>query len=151
MNEFDLMSLLPKENDEDCVRQNVNNSSLSKDDKLHLTDKINQMYYGTIHKKNVEILMPLVMEDFKGVCSASKIYLSTIKGEELTDVIEKIAVDSRQWESKTLVNFVFRKSPELSELGELYDKMSYFSPNWGAIIDKNMPYRYCLEVISYKL
>ena len=90
---------------------------------------------------------------------ANKIYISTIKGNSLTEFINNINIDSEKWEKNCIVNFIFKEdpndkeNPKLKKLTKLYDNVERFGKSskfaWGLVIDKNMSDRYCLEVLSY--
>lgn len=157
MDEFDVMSLLGSEISKDVnyhLQQNLSDSPLDDRDKLRLMDKLRQMHWKTMCERNMKVLMPLFMGDLVDACLANNIYISTIRGMDLTDIIKKVDEDSRLWEDKALVNFIFREEPKLDEIGKLYEALENHSDlgrvNWGAAIDKDASNMYCLDVLSYK-
>ena len=91
--------------------------------------------------------------DFIGLSSANKIYLSTIRGNSLAEVNEKIDADSKKWESKIIINFIINDEDILRVIDDLYNRIDSLSSieqiRWGAATENDVTNKYCLEIISY--
>ena len=154
MNDIDLTSLLDSEifKQED-FQPDFSNSSLRDYDKCRLVDKIKQMHCESLLRMHYEVFIALLRTDFDDLFSANRIYLSTVKGNNLTAIFKQIDIDSQKWESNIIVNFVFKKGIELSELETIFEKMNAFSQflqfKWGLAINPNSSDNYFFELITY--
>lgn len=154
MNDIDLTSLLDSEifKQED-FQPDFSNSSLRDYDKCRLVDKIKQMHCESLLRMHYEVFIALLRTDFDDLFSANRIYPSTVKGNNLTEIFKQIDIDSQKWESNIIVNFVFKKGIELSELGTIFEKMNAFSQflqfKWGLAINPNSSDNYFFELITY--
>lgn len=154
MNDIDLTSLLDSEifKQED-FQPDFSNSSLRDYDKRRLVDKIKQMHCESLLRMHYEVFIALLRTDFDDLFLANRIYLSTVKGNNLTEIFKQIDIDSQKWESNIIVNFVFKKGIELSELETIFEKMNAFSQflqfKWGVAINPNSSDNYFFELITY--
>ncbi len=154
MNDIDLTSILDSEifKQED-FQPDFSNSSLRDYDKRRLVDKIKQMHCESLCRMHYEVFIALLRTDFDDLFLANRIYLSTVKGNNLTEIFKQIDIDSQKWESNIIVNFVFKKGIELSELETIFEKMNAFSQflqfKWGVAINPNSSDNYFFELITY--
>ena len=111
------------------------------------------MHCSAGYRRNIQVLMSLVKADFIDLPLASKIYLSTINGNSLAEIIKKIDADSKKWESKIIINFIINDKAILKVLDELYNRIDSLSSieqiRWGAATENDVTNKYCLEIISY--
>ena len=107
MNKFDVISILESEtfNKKD-IELDLSSSTISDYEKTCLKDKVEQMHCSAGYRRNIQVLISLVTADFIDLPLASKIYLSTINGNSLAEIIKKIDADSKKWESKIIINFI---------------------------------------------
>lgn len=161
MTEFEkLNSLLASIVKHEDFNIDLSSSPLSDKEKSRLVDKIKEMQCKFPKDGNGRIsYFSLGKAAFADVDMANKIYISTIKGNTLTEFINNINIDSEKWEKNCVVNFIFKgdpndkENPIVKEITKLYDNVERFGKSskftWGLVIDKNMSDRYCLEVLTY--
>lgn len=118
-----------------------------------MVDKIKQMHCESLCRMHYEVFIALLRTDFDDLFLANRIYLSTVKGNNLTEIFKQIDIDSQKWESNIIVNFVLKKGIELSELETIFEKMNAFSQflqfKWGVAINPNSSDNYFFELITY--
>ena len=161
MTEFEkLNSLLASIVKHEDFNVDLSSSPLSDKEKSRLVDKIKEMQCKFPQDGNGRIsYFSLGKAAFADVDMANKIYISTIKGNTLTEFINNINIDSEKWEKNCVVNFIFKgdpndkENPTVKEITKLYDNVERFGKSskfaWGLVIDKHMSDRYCLEVLTY--
>ena len=161
MTEFEkLNSLLASIVKHEDFNVDLSSSPLSDKEKSRLVDKIKEMQCKFPKDGNGRIsYFSLGKAAFADVDMANKIYITTIKGNTLTEFINNINIDSEKWEKNCVVNFIFKgdpndkENPTVKEITKLYDNVERFGKSskftWGLVIDKNMSDRYCLEVLTY--
>lgn len=111
----------------------LSSSPLSDKEKSRLVDKIKEMQCKFPEDGNGRIsYFSFLKADFADVHMANKIYISTIKGNSLTEFINNINIDSEKWEKNCIVNFIFKEdpndkeNPKLKKLTKLYDNVERF-------------------------
>ena len=155
MNKIDIISILESETfNKKGIELDLSSSTISGYEKTCLKDKVEQMHCSVGgYRSSKKVLMALVTADFIGLSSANKIYLSTIRGNSLAEVNEKIDADSKKWESKIIINFIINDEAILKVLDELYNRIDSLSSieqiRWGAAVENDVTNKYCLEIISY--
>ena len=154
MNKFDIISILESETfNKKGIELDLSSSTISGYEKTCLKDKVEQMHCSAGNKRNIQVLIPLVAANFIDLPLASKIYLSTINGNSLAEIIKKIDADSKKWESKIIINFIINDEAILKVLDELYNRIDSLSSieqiRWGAATENDVTNKYCLEIISY--
>ena len=154
MNKFGIISILESETfNKKGIELDLSSSTISDDEKTCLKDKVEQMHCSAGYRRNIQVLIPLVTADFIDLPLASKIYLSTINGNSLAEIIKKIDADSKKWESKIIINFIINDDAILRVLDELYNRIDSLSSieqiRWGVAVENDVTNKYCLEIISY--
>ena len=154
MNKFDVISILESETfNKKGIELDLSSSTISDYEKTCLKDKVEQMPCSAGYRRNIQVLIPLVTADFIDLPLASKIYLSTINGNSLAEIIKKIDADSKKWESKIIINFIINDDAILRVIDELYNRIDSLSSieqiRWGAAVENDVTNKYCLEIISY--
>ena len=155
MNKFDVISsiLESKTFNKKGIELDLSSSTISDYEKTCLKDKVEQMHCSAGYRRNIQVLMPLVKAYFIDLPLASKIYLSTINGNSLAEIIKKIDADSKKWESKIIINFIINDDAILRVIDELYNRIDGLSSieqiRWGAAVENGVTNKYCLEIISY--
>ena len=155
MNKFDVISsILESETfNKKGIELDLSSSTISDYEKTCLKDKVEQRHCSAGYRRNIQVLMPLVTADFIDLPLASKIYLSTINGNSLAEIIKKIDADSKKWESKIIINFIINDDAILRVIDELYNRIDSLSSieqiRWGAAVENDVTNKYCLEIISY--
>ena len=154
MNKFDVISILESETfNKKGIELDLSSSTISDYEKTCLKDKVEQMHCSAGYRRNIQVLMPLVTADFIDLPLASKIYLSTINGNSLAEIIKKIDADSKKWESKIIINFIINDDAILRVIDELYNRIDSLSSieqiRWGVAVENDVTNKYCLEIISY--
>ena len=154
MNKFDIISILESETfNKKGIELDLSSSTISDYEKTCLKDKVEQMHCSAGYRRNIQVLISLVKADFIDLPLACKIYLSTINGNSLAEIIKKIDADSKKWESKIIINFIINDEAILKVLDELYNRIDSFSSieqiRWGAAVENDVTNKYCLEIISY--
>ena len=154
MNKFDVISILESETfNKKGIELDLSSSTISDYEKTCLKDKVEQMHCSAGYRRNIQVLMPLVTADFIDLPLASKIYLSTINGNSLAEIIKKIDADSKKWESKIIINFIINDDAILRVIDELYNRIDSLSSieqiRWGTAVENDVTNKYCLEIISY--
>ena len=155
MNKFDVISsiLESKTFNKKGIELDLSSSTISDYEKTCLKDKVEQMHCSAGYRRNIQVLTPLVKAYFIDLPLASKIYLSTINGNSLAEIIKKIDADSKKWESKIIINFIINDEAILKVLDELYNRIDSLSSieqiRWGAAVENDVTNKYCLEIISY--
>ena len=155
MNKFDVISsILESETfNKKGIELDLSSSTISDYENTCLKDKVDQMHCSAGYRRNIQVLIPLVTADFIDLPLASKIYLSTINGNSLAEIIKKIDADSKKWESKIIINFIINDDAILRVIDELYNRIDSLSSieqiRWGAAVENDVTNKYCLEIISY--
>ena len=154
MNKIDIISILESETfNKKGIELDLSSSTISDYEKTCLKDKVEQMHCSAGNKRNIQVLIPLVKSNFIDLPLASKIYLSTINGNSLAEIIKKIDADSKKWESKIIINFIINDEDILRVIDELYNRIDSLSSieqiRWGAATENDVTNKYCLEIISY--
>lgn len=154
MNKIDVISILESETfNKKGIELDLSSSTISDYEKTCLKDKVEQMHCSAGYRRNIQVLTPLVTADFIDLPLASKIYLSTINGNSLAEIIKKIDADSKKWESKIIINFIINDDAILRVIDELYNRIDSLSSieqiRWGAAVENDVTNKYCLEIISY--
>lgn len=155
MNKFDVISsILESETfNKKGIELDLSSSTISDYEKTCLKDKVEQMHCSAGYRRNIQVLISLVTADFIDLPLASKIYLSTINGNSLAEIIKKIDADSKKWESKIIINFIINDDAILRVIDELYNRIDSLSSikqiRWGAAVENDVTNKYCLEIISY--
>lgn len=154
MNKFDVISILESETfNKKGIESDLSSSTISDYEKTCLKDKVEQMHCSAGYRRNIQVLISLVTADFIDLPLASKIYLSTINGNSLAEIIKKIDADSKKWESKIIINFIINDETILKVIDELYNRIDSLSSieqiRWGAAVENDVTNKYCLEIISY--
>ena len=154
MNKFDVISILESETfNKKGIESDLSSSTISDYEKTCLKDKVEQMHCSAGYRRNIQVLISLVTADFIDLPLASKIYLSTINGNSLAEIIKKIDADSKKWERKIIINFIINDEAILKVIDELYNRIDSLSSieqiRWGAAVENDVTNKYCLEIISY--
>lgn len=154
MNKFDVISILESGTfNKKGIELDLSSSTICDYEKTCLKDKVEQMHCSAGYRRNIQVLISLVTADFIDLPLASKIYLSTINGNSLAEIIKKIDADSKKWESKIIINFIINDEAILKVLDELYNRIDSLSSieqiRWGAAVENDVTNKYCLEIISY--